>query len=46
MKIKFFKYGYKKYFGINIFIGRFQLRIGGGQFALWKEYDSVFNLLF
>lgn len=46
MKIQFFKTGYKKHCGVNVIAGKFELRIGGGQFAFWKNCNPFFNLLF
>jgi len=47
MKIKTFNHGYGgKGFEINFFVGKYSLRIARHQFALWKNYDPIFNLLF
>lgn len=48
MKIKYFKKGlaYKNGRELNIQIGKLQLRLASHQFALWNEYNPIFNFLF
>lgn len=46
MKLYFFKYGYRKYPGIDVVFKNSQFRIGGGQIAFWRGDAPVFNILF
>jgi hypothetical protein len=45
MKTRWFKKGiaYKGGWELTIFVGKFQLRIAQFQFALWKNYEAIFN---
>lgn len=50
MKIRFDKYGYgyckhQKAYELNIIIGKFQLRIGQFEFAMWWNYNPLFMFL-
>ncbi len=43
MKIKFFRYGYRETWELNL-VGRvWNFRIGGAQLALWRNFLPVFN---
>ena len=48
MKIKFFKkrLAYKGGWELNLSLGQYSLRIAQYQFALWKNYNAFWNLLF
>lgn len=45
MKFSYFKNGYKNQKELNFAIHPFQLRIATHQFALWKNYNPIFNFL-
>ncbi len=47
LKIKWFSKGnsYKGGWELNIMTSTYQLRIAQYQFALWKNYNAIFNLL-
>lgn len=44
--LKFFRAGYRDGAELNIYFGKYSLRIARHQFAFWVKYDPVFNLLF
>jgi hypothetical protein len=44
MKYKFFKsVRFERDWELDLFIGKYQLRIGRSQIALWKDLKPVFN---
>ncbi len=46
MKIRTFKHGYKNGWEVDFFFGKLNIRIARHQFAIWRNYNPIIDLLF